>query len=66
MLNADIKELDFDSEFDGLPISAVAAIPSGNINGIVQLVHGMCEYKERYFPFMDYLASEVLITLMLR
>ncbi|MGN0575595.1 MAG: alpha/beta fold hydrolase [Ruminococcus sp.] len=64
MLNADIKELDFDSEFDGLPISAVAAIPSGNINGIVQLVHGMCEYKERYFPFMDYLASEGFITVI--
>lgn len=64
MLNADIKELDFDSEFDGLPISAVAAVPSGNINGIVQIVHGMCEYKERYFPFMDYLAGEGFITVI--
>ena len=25
--------------------------------GIVQLVHGMCEHKERYVPFMEFLAD---------
>ena len=25
--------------------------------GIVQLVHGMCEHKERYIPFMEFLAD---------
>ena len=26
--------------------------------GIVQIVHGMCEHKERYYPFMEYLCSK--------
>lgn len=64
MLNADVKEFDFLSSFDGLKIHAAIAVPSGNFNGIVQLVHGMCEYKERYFAFMDYLASEGFITVI--
>lgn len=64
MLNADTREFQFTSEFDGLDISAVIAVPSGTINGVVQIVHGMNEYKERYFPFMDYLASEGFITVI--
>ena len=58
MINADLKELNFTSDFDGLGISAVAAVPSGEIFGVVQIVHGMNEYKERYFDFMDYLAEQ--------
>lgn len=64
MLNADIKSFEFDSEFDGLRISASIAVPSGQINGIVQIVHGMYEYKERYYDFMDYLAEEGFITVI--
>lgn len=64
MLNADIKEFQFTSDFDGLVISAVAAVPSENPNGVVQLVHGMNEHKERYFHFMDYLAEEGFITVI--
>lgn len=64
MLNADTREFTFTSEFDGLEISAVIAVPSGNINGVVQIVHGMNEYKERYFPFMDYLASEGFVSVI--
>lgn len=64
MLNADTREFQFTSEFDGLDISAVIAVPSGSINGVVQIVHGMNEYKERYFPFMDYLASEGFISVI--
>lgn len=26
--------------------------------GILQLVHGMCEHKERYFRFMEYMAAQ--------
>lgn len=58
MLNADLKEFEFTSEFDGLKINSLIAVPSGEINGVVQIVHGMCEYKERYLPFIDYLAGE--------
>lgn len=64
MLNADTREFQFTSDHDGLIVSAVIAAPSGNINGIVQIVHGMNEYKERYFPFMDYLAEEGFITVI--
>ncbi len=64
MLNADIKEFNFTSEADGLNISAVIAVPSGEKSGIVHIIHGMCEYKERYFDFMDYLASEGFISVI--
>lgn len=64
MLNADLKEFEFTSEHDGLVISAVIALPSGEPNGVVQLVHGMNEHKERYYPFMDYLAGEGFISVI--
>ena len=64
MLNADTREFEFKSDFDGLNISAFIAKPSGNINGIVQIVHGMNEHKEMYFDFMDYLAEEGFITVI--
>lgn len=64
MLNADVKDFEFTSAFDGLVIKALIAVPSGNINGVVQIVHGMCEYKERYLPFMDYLAEEGFISVI--
>lgn len=64
MLNADLKEFEFTSDHDGLLISAVIAIPSGDVNGVVQLVHGMNEHKERYFPFMDYLAEEGFVSVI--
>ena len=47
MINADLKEFEFISDFDELVISAVAAVPSGEINGIVQIVHDLNEHKER-------------------
>ena len=64
MLNADKKDFEFPSEFDELLISAVIAVPSGEISGIVQIIHGMNEHKERYFPFMDYLAEQGFITVI--
>ncbi len=46
------------SPVDGLEISIMYTAPgSGEPKGVVQLVHGMCEYKERYMPFMEYLAE---------
>ena len=64
MLNADLKEFEFISEYDELGISAVLAVPSGETNGIVQIVHDMNEHKERYYPFMDYLAEQGFITVI--
>ncbi len=48
----------FPSEADGLEISYLKVIPEKPVKGIFQIVHGMCEYKERYLPFMEYLADK--------
>ena len=45
----------FISAADGLEISYLETAPEGTPKGIVQLVHGMCEHKERYLPLMDFL-----------
>jgi alpha-beta hydrolase superfamily lysophospholipase len=45
------------SDFDGLPLHGTVFIPDGEAKGIVQLVHGMCEYRVRYFPLMRVLAE---------
>ena len=53
----DFKKRTLTSTADGLGISVLTCRPEGEISGIVQLVHGMCEHKERYIPFMKYLAE---------
>ncbi len=40
---------------DGLDIKVVTALPEIPPKGIVQILHGMCEHKERYFGFMQFL-----------
>lgn len=42
---------------DGLQIAMLISEPAGEPKGIVQIVHGMCEHKERYIPFMEYLSG---------
>ncbi len=44
------------SEYDGLPLAGLIVEPSCAPKGVVQLNHGMAERKERYLPFMEYLA----------
>ena len=51
-------ESSFKSEADGLEISVMALIPDKKpYRAVVQMVHGMSEHKERYIPFMQYLAK---------
>ena len=45
------------SAVDGLPIDVLITRPEGKEKAVVQLAHGMCEYKERYLPFMEYLSG---------
>lgn len=46
------------SKVDGLALSVLITYPEGQpCRGIVQIVHGMAEYKERYLPLMEYLAE---------
>ncbi len=44
------------SEFDQLSLEMEVIEPE-KIKGIVQISHGMAEHKERYEPFMEYLAG---------
>ena len=37
---------------------SVACIAPESPKAVFQLVHGMAEHKERYYPFMDYLAGK--------
>lgn len=53
-----VKEFEVISEQDGLTLSALRAEPDDqNALAVVELVHGMTEHKERYLPFMEYLAA---------
>lgn len=50
-------ETEFASKADGLKISVLCIVPKRKpYKGAVQIVHGMCENKERYIPFMEFLA----------
>lgn len=49
--------LTLNSKCDNLPLSIAIFEPEEEVKGIVQFSHGMAEHKERYFPFMEYLAS---------
>ena len=40
------------SWFDGLRLSLLWTKPEGEVIGVLQISHGMCENKERYLPFM--------------
>jgi len=64
----EIKETTFGhlSESDELTLSVMRIEPANpaDIKGIVQLVHGMNEYKERYRDFMNFLASNGYLTII--
>lgn len=46
------------SESDGLGISVLAVTPSeGRPEAVLQLSHGMCGCKERFLPFMEFMAG---------
>ncbi len=47
------------SKVDGLALSVLVTYPEeGRCKGVVQIVHGMAEYKERYLPVMEFLAEQ--------
>ena len=41
-----------------LPLELAIIEPNGEPIGIIQLIHGMSEHKERYYDFMNYLAKQ--------
>lgn len=52
------------SKADGLDLSVMLVQPEGEIRALVQLAHGMCEHKERYEPFMRFLADRGCLCVM--
>lgn len=54
------EEFTIKSNFDGLELGVSLRIPE-RPQGILQLVHGMAEHRERYHGFMDYCAEHGLI-----
>lgn len=52
-----LEETKLKSRQDGLELQVAVIKPEEKIKGIVQISHGMAEHKERYYPFMEYLAS---------
>ena len=53
-----MKTLKLKASADELELAVAVAEPKGPAKGIFQIVHGMAEHKERYYAFMDVLASE--------
>lgn len=45
------------SNYDGLPLAGLVIAPENTPKGIVQLVHGMAERKERYEEMMTFFAE---------
>ena len=43
---------------DGLGISCLMILPDGNPKAYLQIAHGMCGCKERFLPFMEYMAGK--------
>ena len=63
-MNSKINEIKLDktqiqASSDNLKLSVMWSKPaeSTQVRGILQLVHGMCEHKERYQAFMEFMSS---------
>ncbi|MCR5321482.1 MAG: lysophospholipase [Lachnospiraceae bacterium] len=55
--------INFDSRDGKTQIAAVRWIPDGEVKGILQIVHGMAEYVERYEDFARFLTEKgILVT----
>ena len=51
------ETITLNSAYDGLPLSVMLVRPEDKPRCLVQLAHGMCEHKERYQAFMEFLAE---------
>lgn len=57
------EEITIRSDRDGLDLGVSIRIPE-HPTGILQLVHGMAEHRERYHDFMDYCAEHGLVVII--
>ncbi|MDO5292385.1 MAG: alpha/beta fold hydrolase [bacterium] len=52
-----IERFSVKSHMDELNIGGILVKPDGEPKAVVQILHGMCEHKERYLTFMEFLAE---------
>lgn len=57
------KTIRLKSRQDGLPLEVLVLSPDSPC-GILQIAHGMCEHKERYLPFMEYMAEQGFVCII--
>lgn len=51
------KQFTIQSDFDGLELHACVFEPDGEKKAVLQILHGMGEFKERYESFMEYFCA---------
>ena len=56
-MNYTKREDTFLSSNEVVQIKYYVYVPNGEIKALFQITHGMCEYIERYEPFIDYLTG---------
>ena len=54
----------FEIKTDDLILHGSIFEPSNRPKGVVQILHGMCEHKERYYDFMKYLSDNGYIAVI--
>ena len=57
------REFTIQSKVDGLVLDGLVVEPEEGVQrtALLQLSHGMSEYKERYLPFMEYMAEHGVV-----
>ena len=45
------------SDYDDLPVSVLAVLPEEAPSAVLQIAHGMRGHKERFLPFMEFMAE---------
>ena len=62
---ANFEHLFVTSEHDGLSLGVEICTPKKKkVIGAIQLIHGMCEHKERYFHMCEYFAEKGYATII--
>lgn len=61
---AKIERFFLHSRRDHTRLPALIVRPDGLPRAIVQISHGMCEYKDRYLPFLEYLADAGYVSII--
>lgn len=61
-----MKQLAIKASADNLTLAATMIEPPAGVRpkGIIQLVHGMCEHKERYYGFMRWLSERGFVCII--